>query len=99
MAHVKLLKTEMTTTAIQRSNSVYGRAVMVLNATTIFQFHCGGQFYWWKKTVYMEKTTDLPQVPDKLYHIRITRIKWYRCTHKLNKCLKFVSVSAPFTHT
>ena len=66
---------------------------------TIFQFHCGGQFYWRNTPVYMEKTADLPQVPDNLYHIRIIRIKRYRCTHKLNKCPKFVSVSAPFTHT
>jgi hypothetical protein len=25
-----------------------------------------GQFYWWKKPKYPEKTTDLPQVTDKL---------------------------------
>ena len=26
------------------------------------------QFYWWRKPEYLEKTTDLPQVTDKLYH-------------------------------
>ena len=41
----------------------------ITTTTTTFQLYCGCQFYRWGKPEYPEKTTDLPQVADKLYHI------------------------------
>ena len=56
--------------------SVYLQRLWLRSLTplsTIFQLLRGGQLYLSKQSEYQEKTMDLPQVTNKLYHIILYR--------------------------
>jgi hypothetical protein len=49
--------------------------------STIFQLYRDSQLHWWRKPAYPEKTTDLLQIADQLYHISSTPRNWRIRTH------------------
>ena len=48
----------------------------LMSLTTICQLYLDRQLYWYRKPEYQLKTSDLPQVTDKLYPITLYTLPW-----------------------
>jgi hypothetical protein len=64
---------------------------------TIFQLYRGGQFYWWRKPQYPEKTTDLLQDSCKSNYHKIMAMTppHLILNNKFNKCKQKLTPGIP----
>jgi len=60
-----------TISIIQFVRLVWFTIIYITPLSPIFQLYYSGQFYWLSKPDYPEKTTELSQVTDKHYHIKM----------------------------
>ena len=58
----------------QISYAIFSVVELRLWCLIIVQLYRGERLFWWRKLEYPDRTTDLPQVTDKFYHIMLHRV-------------------------
>lgn len=58
-----------------------GKIKKVHNRVRLFQSYSGRKFYWGRKHVFQEKTTDMPNITDKTLSKMLYRVKYHIGKH------------------